>query len=112
MQNTKKPNTKDLNIQTLNPLVWWDNVQQKASTMARWMALYEAVNIIADKATEKKIPFEKIELSPLDIRDYMSATEDIFMKKILETDYKITVCYSEDDSSPFVNDLDVEVKAT
>jgi hypothetical protein len=88
----------------LNPLSWWGDVQEKSSVLARWMSLYEAVNIIADKAAEKKIPFDKVELSPLDIRDYMSATEDIYMKKILETDYKITVCYP-DDASPFVKNL-------
>ena len=79
------------------PLAWWGDAQEKSLQLARWMSLYEAVNIIADKAEEKNIPFEKVEMSPLDIRDYMQSTEDIFLKQILKADYKIQVYFSEEE---------------
>lgn len=83
-----------------NPLSWWGKTQEKSLTLARWMALYEAVNIIADKGEEKKIPLEQVEFKPLDIRDYMNATEDIFLRKILQEDYKIHICCNEDFPDP------------
>lgn len=88
-----------------SPLAWWGNAQEKSLTLARWMALYEAVNIIADKGEEKNIPLEEIEFKPLDIRDYMNSTEDIFLRKILQEDYKIHICCNEEFSDP----LSVEV---
>jgi hypothetical protein len=46
-------------------LKWWETVHAEASELARWIALYEAVNTIADKAEEKNIPFDKVELKPI-----------------------------------------------
>jgi hypothetical protein len=92
-----------------SPLAWWGNTQEKSLTMARWMALYEAVNIIADKGEEKDIPLEKIEFKPLDIRDYMNATEDIFLRKILQEDYKIHICCDEDFTES-LNPVEVNLK--
>lgn len=95
-----------------NPLAWWGKAQEKSATLARWMALYEAVNLIADKAEEKSIPLENVEISPLDVRDYMQATEDIFLKKILEEDYKIKICYLDDAPKEYKDlftDVDVEL---
>lgn len=89
-----------------SPLAWWGHAQEKSAVLARWMSLFEAVNIIADKAEEKNIPLEKVEMSPLDIRDFMSATEDIYLKKILESDYKIKICYEEDASEDIKNLMD------
>jgi len=37
------------------PILLWEIAQKKASVLARWLSLYEAVNIIADKAEEKGI---------------------------------------------------------
>lgn len=82
-----------------SPLAWWDKAHSESATLARWMALYEAVNIIADKAEERGIPLEKIDFKPLDIRDYISSTENIILMKILEEDYKIKVCYEEPEDS-------------
>jgi ArsR family metal-binding transcriptional regulator len=70
-------------------------VHQEASTCAKWMSLYEAVNIIADKAQEKNIPFSKIEIKPLEVYKYMEATENIFLRKILRDEYQIDVCYDD-----------------
>ena len=51
--------------------------------LARWAALYESINMIADKAEEKKVSFEKIELKPLKILEYVDSTSDIIMRKLL-----------------------------
>lgn len=73
----------------------FENIQKEATTWAKWMSLYEAVNIIADKAQEKNIPFSKIEIKPLEVYKYMEATENIFLRKILKDEYKIDVCYED-----------------
>jgi hypothetical protein len=94
-QKKEKSSTTDLGPMQ-SPLAWWDKTHQDASTLSRWIALYEAVNIIADKAEEKGIPVEKVEFKPLAIHKYMESTENIILMKILEEQYKIKVCYSED----------------
>ena len=84
-----------------NPLAWWGKTQEKSQILSKWMALYEAVNVIADKAEEKGIPLEDVEFKPLDIRDYISSTEDIYLRKILQEDYRINICHNEDASDEF-----------
>jgi hypothetical protein len=70
-------------------------IYEESAKMARWIALYEAINCCADKAEQKNIPFSKVNLKPLDIKDYISSTEDIILKKILKCDYNIDVCYDD-----------------
>jgi hypothetical protein len=84
-----------------SPLPWWDKTKQEASNLSRWIALYEAVNIIADKAEEKGIKIDDVEFKPLAIHKYMESTENIIFKKILEEDYKIKICYSEPQSEDY-----------
>ena len=86
------------------PTNWWTSTHEKASVLSRWMALYEAVNIIGDKCEEKNIPLEDISFNPLDIKDYIAATEDIFLRKILKSDYKVDL-YFEEDSSEISADI-------
>ena len=74
------------------------NSTEDSARWARWIALYEAVNIIIDKAEDKNIPLEKIIFKPLDIRDYISATEDIIHRKILSQEYNIKIDYTEENS--------------
>jgi hypothetical protein len=76
----------------------WENIHEESSKWARWIALYEAINYCADKAEEKKIPFNKLNLKPLEIMRYISSTEDIILKKLLKEEYNIDVCYSENES--------------
>jgi hypothetical protein len=78
------------------------NIHNESSKWARWIALYEAVNYCADKAEEKKIPFNKVNLKPLEILKYISSTEDIILKKILKHDHKIDVFYQE--NAPSIKD--------
>lgn len=52
-------------------------------TLSRWAALYESINMIADKAEERKVNFESVELKPLKILEYVDSTSDIIMRKLL-----------------------------
>jgi hypothetical protein len=112
--NQLEKNSTTINVESealQNPLNWWDKTHEKASTLARWISLYEAVNLIADKAEEKNIKLDEVQFKPLDIYDYMSATENINLKRILKELYKIQICYSEDASDEFkdfVESLPVE----
>jgi hypothetical protein len=73
----------------------WENIHQECLTWSKWMALYEAVNLISDKAQEKGIPFEHVELKPLAIHKYMEMTENLFLRKILKQEHNIDICYDE-----------------
>ena len=90
MNNTKTART---NTSSLN---WWEKTHSEASTMARWIAMYEAVNIVADKADEKNIAPEDVVYKPKAIQDYIEKTHPIILRKLLEEDYKIQICYSEE----------------
>lgn len=89
-------------------LKWWDNTYSEASELARWISLYEAVNTIADKAEEKGIPFEKVEIKPLAVHKYIEATENIILKKVLQQIYNIDVCYNEDAPKEYVDVLNIK----
>jgi hypothetical protein len=73
----------------------WKVIHEESSRWARWIALYEAVNSIADKAEDRGINFEKLDIKPLAVRDYIEATENIILRKILKQEYNIDVCYDE-----------------
>jgi hypothetical protein len=79
----------------------WESVHDEASTWARWIALYEAINYLGDKAEEKGVKFEKLDLKPLKILEYIESTQDIILRKLLKQEYNIDVCYSD-----IENDLD------
>lgn len=81
-QNTynTSPTIEDINIKTS-----FDKTpNKKLYVLSRWAALYESINMIADKAEERQLPFEQVELKPLKILEYVDATSDIIMRKILE----------------------------
>jgi hypothetical protein len=84
---------------TTKTLSWWDNANKEASNLSKWIALYEAVNIVADKAEEKGVSPEDVVYKPKAIRDYIESTQDIIMKKILQQEYNIEICYSEEDNN-------------
>jgi|694.fasta_scaffold72262_4 hypothetical protein len=89
--------TKEKNTHT-KTIEWWDKTHNESAMLSRWICLYEAVNLIANIAEEKGVNPEEIVYKPKAIRDYISATENIILKKILEEDYKIEICYSEEPS--------------
>jgi len=49
---------------------------------ARWYALIDAVNIVADMATEKNIDFDNVDIKPSAIEHYIESTCDIYCRKI------------------------------
>lgn len=51
-------------------------------SLCRWTALEEAVNIIGDKAEDRGIPFENIELKPLDLYKYIDTASDKIYEKV------------------------------
>lgn len=57
---------------------------QEIYSLARWAALYESINMIADKAEERNVDFNSVELKPLKILEYIDDTSDIIMRKLLE----------------------------
>jgi hypothetical protein len=79
----------------------WKVIHEESSKWARWIALYEAVNYIADKAEDKKIPFNKIDLPPLAIMKYISSTEDVILRKILKTEHNIDVCFNDQETHQY-----------
>ena len=87
----------------LNNLKWWDNANKKTEELSRWIAMYEAVNIIADKAEEMGKDFNKIQINPLKVREYIDSTVDIYHKKLLNQLYGINIVYSEPDEDSFNN---------
>ena len=58
----------------------WEKIHEEASTWARWIALYEAINYLADKAEDKGIKFDTLDLKPLKILDYIESTQDIILR--------------------------------
>lgn len=52
--------------------------------LARWFAMMDAVNMIADKSEERKMKFEDVDLKPSAIEHYIEATCDIYCRKIME----------------------------
>jgi len=90
---------------TTKTLSWWENANTEASNLSKWIALYEAVNMVADKAEEKGISPDSIVYKPKAIRDYIESTQDIIMKKILQQEYNIEICYSEENDYKFETEV-------
>jgi len=64
-------------------------------SLSRWAALYESVNMIADKAEEKRMSFDRLELKPLKILEYVDASSDIIMRKLLEEKEKTSQTFAK-----------------
>jgi len=72
MKKTKKKNNGE-------PV---DLTKMSLYQLCRWSALEEAVNIIGDKCEDKGIPFESIELKPLDLMKYIDTATDKIYEKV------------------------------
>jgi hypothetical protein len=81
-------------MKTKNQKKPWKVIHEESSTWARWMALYEAVNTIADKAEQKNIPL-KTKLKPIAISKYIEDTQDMYLRKLLEQEYKIDFYFDD-----------------
>jgi hypothetical protein len=85
--------THDITIPHLtSPL---KKIYEDAGCLARWIALYEAVNLIADKGEERGKKLDDIEFKPLDIKDYINGVEDIIHRKILQDMYNINIYHTD-----------------
>ena len=84
--------TQTNNVKTTSPL---KKIYAEAGCLARWIALYEAVNLIADKGEERGKKLDEIEFKPLDIKDYISGVEDIIHRKILQDMYNIHIHHTD-----------------
>ena len=92
--------TKDKKFKKdINNLKWWENANNKTEELSRWIALYEAVNLVADKAEELGKDFSKLQINPLKVREYMDSTVDIYHKKLLNQLYGINVVYTDPDEN-------------
>jgi hypothetical protein len=58
------------------------------------MALYEAVNMIADVAEQKGQSF-KSKLKPVAISRYIETTQDMYLRAILEQEYNFDFFYED-----------------
>jgi hypothetical protein len=86
----------------------WKTIHEETAVIAKWIALYEAINIIADKAEERGKPFKRVELKPLAIKKYISSTENIILKKLLKHDYNIDICYDDNYEDKDFSEYEVE----
>ena len=53
--------------------------------LCRWSALEEAINIISEKCDDRGVDFEKIQLNPLDIMEYIDSATDKIYEKVSTT---------------------------
>jgi len=72
----------------------WSEIHEESSTWARWIALYEAVNLIADKAEQRGLSF-KSKLKPIAISKYIETTQDMYLRKLLEQEYNINFYFDD-----------------
>jgi len=86
MKKTKQTYEK-LNVDVMN------NYQ-----LSRWLALTEAVNIIAEMADDKRADFENINLKPIAIEKYVDNMSDIINRRLNEEDDPISSINSSYDS--------------
>lgn len=56
--------------------------------LARWAALMEAVNIIAEECESRGKDFETLRIEPLGVRKYIESTCDQFCRRLDEEDEK------------------------
>jgi hypothetical protein len=82
-----------------NKIKTWKVITEDAAIWARWIAFYEAVNLIIDSAEDKNIPLEDIVFRPLKIREYIESTEDLILRKLLRQEHNIDVAYQEEKKS-------------
>lgn len=72
----------------------WSAIHEESLVWARWIALYEAVNMIAETAEKKKVSF-KSKLKPIAINKYIESTQDVYLRKILEQEYNINFYFDD-----------------
>jgi len=80
-------------------LKYWEKANANAELLARWICLYDAINIVYDKAEERGIVLDDVDLSPIKIKEYMEATVDNYHRQLLRDMHGIDIFYSERDEN-------------
>lgn len=83
-------------LTTTESLKWWEDTKKTVTTEARWIALYEAVNLLSDKAEEKGLDFDSLKINHKGINDYLDAQQDIIALKLMKDRYNVEIVYDED----------------
>lgn len=73
------------------------NIYEETMYYARWIALYEAINLIAEEAKQRKKQFDVLKLSPVKIKKYISSVEDHIQKRLLKESSGVEFCVKNED---------------
>jgi predicted RNA-binding protein with PUA domain len=73
------------------------NMIEETEVLAKWICLYQAINLISEECEKMGVDFDKIEISPLKIRKYIDSTVDVIHRSLMNDMYKIKTVYSEND---------------
>jgi len=81
--------TKQSKNKTINTNL--NDIEKETLYLSRWIALYEAINIISEEAIQRKKDFNKLKLSAVKIKKYICSVENHIQKKLMEDNFKSTI---------------------
>lgn len=81
--------TKEYKNKTINTNL--NDIEKETLYLSRWIALYEAINIISEEAIQRKKDFNKLKLSAVKIKKYICSVENHIQKKLMEDNFKSTI---------------------
>lgn len=65
-----------------NPVNWVDDVMSNNYKLARWAALFEAIDVIQSHSVERNRKFNDLDLRPLAIQKYVDTKADDILQEI------------------------------
>jgi hypothetical protein len=94
--------TKQSKNKTINTNL--NDIEKETLYLSRWIALYEAINIISEEAIQRKKDFNKLKLSAVKIKKYIGSVENHIQKKLMEDNFKSTILDNtfNNDSNEFI----------
>jgi hypothetical protein len=94
--------TKQYKNKTINTNL--NDIEKETLYLSRWIALYEAINIISEEAIQRKKNFNKLKLSAVKIKKYIGSVENHIQKKLMEDNFKSTMLDNtfKNDSNEFI----------
>jgi hypothetical protein len=94
--------TKQYKNKTINTNL--NDIEKETLYLSRWIALYEAINIISEEAIQRKKDFNKLKLSAVKIKKYIGSVENHIQKKLMEDNFKSTMLDNtfKNDSNEFI----------
>ena len=81
--------TKEYKNKTINTNL--NDIEKETLYLSRWIALYEAINIISEEAIQRKKDFNKLKLSAVKIKKYICSVENHIQKKLMEDNFKCNI---------------------